>query len=175
MNFRHSSIVTRSIPAAMLAGLCLLLAGALSIVSVNIFGQIANFAFLPLIIILLWPRRASEIGSLIVIFIAGLFADWAIGGIIGQSSLIFTIVWMIFRPEMREDPYGFLRLIFIWCLVCILASALISLAGWFVYRVSPDIMAFCLQFFIATLILPFIFVLRRWTALRFAGGDEWGQ
>lgn len=175
MSFRDVKTPTRSLPAALIAGVFLILAGAFSIVSINVLGKSASLGFLPLIVLVLWPRRANEMASIILIFLAGLFTDWAVGGVVGQSTLIFTIVWIFFRPEMREEPYAFLSLFIIWVLISLLAAALISAAGWFVYRVTPDIMALILQFSVATVMLPCFLLLRRWIAQLYGNGDEWGR
>jgi len=175
MSFRDMSTPLRSLPAAIIAGVFLILAGAFSIVSVNVLGKSVSFGFLPLIVLVLWPRRASEMASIVMIFLAGLFTDWAVGGVIGQSTLIFTIVWMIFRPEMREDPYALFSLLIVWVLIGLLASALIIAAGWFVYRVKPDLVALILQFSLATIMLPCVLLLRRWVTRFYGNGDEWGR
>jgi len=164
MTFRDVSAPIRSIWPAVFASLGLLLAGALSVISVSLFGQVASFAFLPLIVLAIWPRRANELASIAFIFLAGLFTDWASGGVPGQWVLVYTLVWMLFRPEMRDQPYAILRFIVIWILICGFATIILSLSGWVIYRVLPDFSAFAFQFVAASLPLPIILLLRHWLA-----------
>mgnify|MGYP001115335226 CR=1 FL=1 len=175
MTFRDTQAPIRSIWAAIGAGLALLLAGALSIISVNLFGQNASFAFLPLIVIAIWPRRASEIASVIAVFAAGIFTDWATGGVVGQWALVFILAWMVFRPELRDQPYAFFQTLIIWVMICGLAIVLLSASGWFIYKVAPDYLALGRQVLLATAVLPFILLLRRWLAYFTGDADEWGR
>ncbi len=173
MSFRDVSVPNRSVPIAVIAGLCLAMAGALSVLSISVFSQTFGFGFLPLIVLLIWPRRANEIASLITIFIAGIFTDWGTAGAIGQSSLLYTCIWMLFRPEIRIDPYVFRRLIIVWVLIGVFSILLLSSSGLFIYRVLPDFRSFLTQFILATVLLPIVLSIRYWIFIRFVSRDEW--
>lgn len=173
MTFRESAVPIRSVWPAIFAGFALFLAGALSILSVRVLGLTAGFGFLPLTILAIWPRRASELASVILVFLAGIFTDWATGGVVGQWALTFTLVWMLFRPELREQPYAAVKLMLVWGLICGFAVLLLSISGWVVYRILPDPTSFALQILMATLLLPLVLLLRRWLAHLFGDADEW--
>lgn len=171
MTFRDAQAPIRSVKAAIFAALALFFGGALSIISVNIAGQSISFAFIPLLVIAIWPRRASQIISVIFIFAAGLFTDWASGGVTGQWALVFLLVWMLLRPELRDNAYSISQFMLAWLAICGFAFGLLSVTGWFAYRVLPDYMAFSRQILLVTALLPPIFGLRHWLA-RFSRSDE---
>ena len=173
MTFRDVSVSNRSIPIALLAGLCLAVAGALSILSIRGFGQTFSFGFIPLLVLLIWPTRSNEIASLAIIFIAGVFTDWGTAGAIGQSSLIYICIWMLFRPEIRVDPYVFRRLFIVWVLIGIFSVILLSVTGVFIYRIAPDFKSFLTQFILATVFLPIVLGLRYWINARFFSREDW--
>ena len=173
MTFRDVAAPIRSIPIAVFAGFILFVMGALSILSINIFGYELGFGFVPLLVLLIWPRRANEIVSLILVFLAGIFTDWGTAGAIGQSSLVYIVTWALFRPELRVEPYAIRSLIIIWGLIGLLVSALILGTGLFIYRVVPDVQSLFLQFILASLIIPIFLLLRFWIVSRFINRDEW--
>jgi len=165
--------IRRKLPA-VLAGVALLFAGALSIGGVNIFGWQFSFAFVPLVVLAIWPRDANSLLSLALVFAAGLFTDWATGTPWGQWALVFSVTWGVLRPELRSSPYAPVSFFFVWIATCGLAVVLLTLSGWFVFRVFPDFGAFGRQMIFATLLLPVILLLRRGISKRFAERDEWG-
>lgn len=173
MTFRDAQAPVRSVKPALFAGLALFLGGALSIVSVNIWGQSISFAFIPLLVIAIWPRRANEIVSVTLVFAAGLFTDWASGGVTGQWALVFLMTWMLLRPELRDNAYSASQFITAWLAICGLALILLSLTGWFAYRILPDFMTFVRQIALVTVLLPLIFGLRHWLARLFGSDEDW--
>jgi len=159
---------------AVLAGLALFIAGALSIGGINSFGGYYGFGFVPLIVLAIWPRNANSLISLAFVFSAGLFTDWATGTPLGQSALVFSVIWGVLRPELRSSPYAIITFFFIWLATCGLALVLLSVSGWFVKGILPDFFSLGRQMIFATVILPVILLLRRVVAKRVGDREEWG-
>jgi len=122
---------------AVLAGLALFIAGALSIGGINLLGAYAGFEFLPLLVLAIWPRNAHNLLSLAFVFAAGLFTDWATGVTVGQWALVFTVIWGVMRPELRSTPYAPLSFSAMWFAICGLSLVLVSVSGWFVKGIMP--------------------------------------
>jgi len=105
--------IRKKLPAVV-AGLALVFAGALSIGGINVFGGYFGFEFVPLLVLAIWPRNANSLLSLLFVFAAGLFTDWATGNILGQWTLVFCIIWGVLRPELRSSPYAPIKLLLAW-------------------------------------------------------------
>ncbi len=158
---------------ALFAGISLFIAGAVTVSGVNMFGTRFGFGFLPLLVLAIWPRRANRLVSLFFIFLAGIFTDWATGGVMGQSSLVFVLVWGLMRPELRSAPFAPLGLGLMWIAICGLASLIMSMSGYFVYSVGPNFAVLGRQIIIATLCLPVVMLLRRGLAMRINDDEDW--
>jgi len=158
---------------ALLAGLALFLAGALSVAGINLFGVRTGFGFVPLLVLAVWPRHANTLISLALVFFAGLFTDWGTGGIYGQWALAFVLVWGFFRPEHRGSPFAPQGLFFVWLAICGLAMVVIALSGYFVFGIFPDFAVLGRQMILATICLPAVMLLRRALAVRFSDGEDW--
>lgn len=165
--------IRRKLPA-ILAGIALFIASAFSIGWINMFGLRFEFGFLPLIVIAMWPRNAVSLLSLAVVFAAGLFTDWATGGILGRWALVYSVIWGVMRPELRESPYAPARLLLMWFATCGLAVILMSVTGWFVKGILPDFAYFGRQIIFATLVFPGMLLLRHSIAKRVRERDDWG-
>ena len=174
MSYYTAQTPIRKIAPVISAGFALFLACALSISGLNAFGFYWGLGLLPLLVIAVWPRRANTVLSLLAIFLAGIFTDWAVGGIFGQSALVYTVIWGFLRPELRSSPYAPFGLFFVWLLTCLVALVLISVSGWFVSGVLPDLASLGRQIIIATLLLPIIVLLRLLIAKRIGDHEEWG-
>jgi len=164
----------RKVWPAIIAGLALFLAGAASIAGLNLFGARVGFGFIPLLVLAAWPRQANALISLGLVLFSGLFTDWATGGIHGQWALIFVLVWGLLRPELRSSPFSPLNLIVNWVAICGLAIVIISISGYFVFRISPDLAALGRQMIFATAGLPIVMLLRRIISVRFNDREDWG-
>lgn len=173
MTYLNVQAPVRKIWPAIIAGLALFMAGALSISGINMFDARLGFGFVPLLVLAIWPRQANTLVSLALVFFAGIFTDWATGGLMGQWSLIFVLVWGLMRPELRNAPFAPLGLGLIWLAICGLALLIISMSGLFVYGIWPDIAALGRQIIIATALLPFVMLLRRGLAMRFNDNEDW--
>ena len=174
MTYYEMQAPVRKKTPAILAGIALLVAGAFSIGGVNVLGAYTGFEFIPLIVLAIWPRDANAMLSLVLVFLAGLFTDWATGGLLGQWALVFTVIWGVLRPELRSSPYAPVSFSLAWLAICALALVLISVSGWFVYGVLPDFLSLGYQMIFATVMLPFILVLRSFVAKRFGEREDWG-
>ena len=159
---------------AIVAGLALFLAGAISIGGINIFGTYAGFEFIPLLVLAIWPRNAHSLLSLALVFSAGLFTDWATAGILGHWALVFSVIWGVLRPELRSSPYAPVSMGFVWLAICGLALVLISVSGWFVYKTFPDFASLGRQVILATVMFPLVLLLRSLIAKRFGEREDWG-
>jgi len=80
---------------------------AISVLSLNIFGQTVSFVFLPLIGICLWPRTERVVISIIAILFFGLLLDLLWAGPLGLWALIFLTTFALFRPHLRPKPHSF--------------------------------------------------------------------
>lgn len=159
---------------AIAAGAALLFAGALSVTGLNLFGVQFGFGFIPLLVLAIWPRRANGILSIVLVFFAGLFTDWAAGGIIGQSALLFVLIWGVLRPELRSSPFSPINMIVIWLATCGLAVVVLSVSGVFVMGIAPDLTAMARQMILASCLLPVLMLLRKVISMRLTDYDDWG-
>ncbi len=175
MTYLDTQAPIRRIWPAVVAGISLLLASALSVGGLNIFGAFAGFGFLPLVIIAIWPRQANTILSLLFVFMAGIFTDWATAGVIGQWALVYSVIWGVLRPELRSAPYAPVSLLVFWLAICGLAILLLSVSGWFVFGIMPDLRSLGRQMILATFVLPLISLMRGVISRRFSDSEEWDR
>lgn len=174
MTYFDTQAPVRKILPAILAGIALFLTGGATIGGVNVMGHQIGFAFVPLLIVTIWPRSANTLLSLLIVFFAGLFIDWANAGILGQWALILCVTWGVLRPELRNAPFAPLRVLFIWISICGLAFVLLSVSGMFVYGILPDFAALVRQMILATILLPVSLLLRHLFSVRFGSHESWG-
>ena len=174
MTYYDMRTPARKLLPAVVAGAALVLAGAFSIGGVHLFGNHFGFGFVPLLILSIWPRFANTLVSVFLVFGAGLFTDWATGGIVGQWALIFSIIWGVFRPELRGSPFSPLSIVLFWIATCGVAVILLFISGWFVFGVHPDWMSLGRQIIAATLLLPIILIFRHVIASRLGDNEVWG-
>lgn len=173
MTYLDTQAPIRRIWPAVVAGISLLVASALSVGGLNVFGAFVSFGFLPLVIIAIWPRQANALLSLLFLFWAGIFTDWATASIIGQWALVYVVIWGVLRPELRSAPFSPASLLIFWSATCGLSVVLLSVTGWFVYGVRPDLGALGRQAILATLVLPVIALMRGVVSRRFSDNEEW--
>lgn len=174
MSYLSAQTPNRKIWPTIVAGLALLIAVASSIAGLNLFGAWVGFGFIPLVILVIWPRRANRLVSLALVFFAGLFMDWATGGVDGQWALVFVVVWGFLRPELRSAPFSPVTLLSVWFAACGLALIILSLTGYFVIRVMPDFAVIGRQILLATCLLPLFLLLRQGLAMRAGDSEDWG-
>lgn len=174
MTYLDVQAPTRKVLPALIAGLALFVAGALSIAGLNLFGAHVGFGFIPLLVITIWPRRAHTVISLALVFFAGLFTDWATGGIVGQCVLVYILTWGFLRPELRSSPFALIGIFSVWLATCGLALVIISLSGYFVFEILPDFAPLGRQMVLATVLLPLMLLLRHGLAARFSDREDWG-
>lgn len=174
MTYYEMHAPIRKTTPTVLAGLALFLAGAISIGWINAFGSHFGFGFMPLLVLAIWPRNAKPLLSLAIIFVAGLFTDWATNQILGQWVLVFTVIWGVLRPELRSTPYSAMSVSLVWLATCGLALILLSISGWFVRGVMPDFSPLGRQMILATAFLPVVLFFRSLIAKRIDERDEWG-
>ena len=174
MTYLNLQSPSRKIWPTIVAALALFIAAAASISGLNLFGAWLGFGFLPLVVLVIWPRRANRLISLALVFSAGLFTDWATGGIDGQWALIFVLIWGFLRPELRSSPFSPITLFLVWLATCGLALAVLTLSGYFVVGILPDFAAIGRQAIFATCLLPVFLLLRHGLAMRVNDNEDWG-
>ena len=174
MTFLNMNSPVKRIGPAFIAGAALFLVATVSFAGLHLFGHRFGFGFLPLLVLVIWPKRANTLVSFAIVFLAGLFTDWATGDIRGQWTLIFILVWGYFRPEMRNASSTPVGLFLIWLLVCVVAVVGLSLVGYFVYGVRPNLAPMGRQMILATFMLPLLMLLRRAVQVRLNESDRWG-
>jgi len=157
----------------IVAALSLFMASATSIAGLNLFGAWIGFGFIPLVVLIIWPKRANRFVSLALVFFAGLFTDWATGGIDGQWALVFVLVWGYFRPELRSTPFAPIGLLLVWLTSCGLALVTLSVSGYLVDGIFPDFWAMGRQIILATCLLPVFLLLRHGLAMRANDSEDW--
>lgn len=174
MRYLSGHTPTRKIWPTLVAGLALFIAAAISISGLNIFGAWVGFGFIPLVVLVIWPRRANRLVSLAIVFSAGLFMDWATGGMDGQWALIFVLIWGYLRPELRSTPFSPMTLLSVWLAACGLALIVLSLTGYLVVRILPDFAVIGRQALFASCLLPVFLLLRHGLATRVHDSEDWG-
>jgi len=105
MTYYDMRTPARKLLPAVVAGAALVLAGAFSIGGVHLFGNHFGFGFMPLLILSIWPRFANTLVSVFLVFGAGLFTDWATGGIVGQWALIFSSARLYQLQVLEAEDY----------------------------------------------------------------------
>lgn len=173
MTYLDTQAPIRRLWPAVVAGIALLFASALSVGGVHVFGAFAGFGFFPLVVLAIWPRQANTLLSIAFLFFAGIFTDWATASIIGQWAFVYLVIWGVLRPDLRSSPFAPVSLFLFWLATCGLAVLLLSVTGWFVYGVLPDFRSFGRQMLVATLILPVLGVMRGVISRRFSDSEDW--
>ena len=175
MTFVDLQSSQRSVKLALAAGLLLAFLSAVSVLNVNVAGWRVGFGFVPLLVVLLWPRRANGPVSVAVVFLSGLFADWSMGGVVGQWALVYTVIFALLRAELRNEPFAFLRCFFAWLVAVGFVIILLFVSGHFVFGVLPDFGSLLRQAALGTAVLPFVLALRHWTARMAGATDDWSR
>jgi hypothetical protein len=173
MSYLSAQTSTRKIWPTIVAGVSLFIAAASSIAGLNLFGAWVGFGFIPLVVLVIWPRRANRLVSLAFVFFAGLFMDWATGGVDGQWALVFVLVWGYLRPELRSASFSPFGLLSAWFAACGSALIILSLSGYFVVRILPDFAVIGRQVLFATCLLPLFLLLRHGLAMRVGDSEDW--
>jgi len=107
MTFLDVQTPQRKTFPALSAGISLFLASAFSIAGMNLFGVWMSFGFFPLLVLSMWPRQANTLISLTLVFLLGLFTDWASGAILGPLRA-FTVYFGL-ADNMRTGFGGHIR------------------------------------------------------------------
>jgi hypothetical protein len=175
MTFYEMRAPVRKVLPAIVAGVALFLSSALSIGGVNLFGAYFGFGFIPLLVLTIWPRHANTGVSLLLVFLAGLFTDWGTGGIIGQWTLVYLVIWGFLRPELRAAPFSLSGLLLAWVAICGITFILIILSGWFVFGIMPDFATLGRQIVFASMMLPMALLSRYIFAKRISENEAWGR
>lgn len=69
-------------------------------------GVTLSFIWVPLMGVYLWPRFATPLASVFFVFAAGLIQDILNGQPAGFSSVMFLMIFVIFRPKLDFDRLG---------------------------------------------------------------------
>lgn len=146
--------------------LSLAVASLVSAVHIDLFGTTWSLLWLPFLIVALWPRRAHPLVTAVILFLAGLWLDWATLGAPGQWALVFLITFAILRPDLEARPRGVLAAYRRFGAALLLGVPVFIVTGWLVYRAWPDWISLVKGVSLAALILPVISFLRDRIALQ---------
>jgi len=133
---------------------------AISVLSLNIFGQTVSFVFLPLIGICLWPRTERVVISIIAILFFGLLLDLLWAGPLGLWALIFLTTFALFRPHLRPKPHSFSSAFLQWLGVLVFALIGSYFLGWLARESRPAIWPLLYQALAATVLFPGVYAMR---------------
>ncbi len=137
--------------------LVLTLIGGLNL---NILGYSIAMHLVPLIGICLWPRRAHPVYSIIAIFILGLLLDLLTTEALGGRTLIYLVVFSIFRPDKRIKEHIFGTALVQWLVSVFLVLLLIYFFGWMSRGTRPEALLLIYQAMLATAFFPLIYFIR---------------
>jgi len=132
----------------------------LGAINLNIFGYSVSLVFAPLIGICLWPRSTHPILSVIGIFLFGLLMDFLTMEVMGLHAIIYLSVFAIFRPDKRIKAHIFGTAFARWLGTILVALVIIYFLGWIAHNSPPKVVALINQALLATIIFPFIYILR---------------
>lgn len=135
--------------------LVLTILGALHL---NVFGKTVALNFLPLIGICLWPRRANPVISIIAIFILGILFDFMTNEALGLRTMIYILVFAIFRPDKRLKTHIFGTAFAQWIGAIAMAILLIYLLGWIGRGTKPNLISLSYQALLATALFPLVYL-----------------
>lgn len=138
--------------------LVLTLIGGLNL---NILGHSVALHLVPLIGICLWPRQAHPVISIIAIFILGLLLDLLTTEALGGRTLIYLVVFTVFRPDQRIKEHIFGTALAQWVGTVLLVLLLIYIFGWMSRGTRPDIALLVRQALLATAFFPAVYLIRR--------------
>jgi len=172
MAFVTPATTTRVLPV-LLAFLALVLAGALSLLTINVWQRGVTFYLLPLLVVALWPRGVSGVLSVVSLFIGGLWLDWVTQGASGHWSLIFLIYYAVMRPHQHPPSLSFGAAFLSWGVAVLLGLAALGLTGRGLYGIWPDWAQLVWQAGLATLFLPILWGIRVVVGRLISDPDEW--
>lgn len=132
----------------------------LAALNLNILGQSVALSLLPLIGICLWPRYAHPVISIIVIFLFGLLLDFLTNDALGFRTLIYLIIFSVFRPDTRSKQHTFGTAFVQWLGIIILALVAVYFLGWVGRSVRPDLLSLGYQALLTTTLFPVIYFIR---------------
>ncbi len=146
----------------------------IGMLSMSLFGRVVSFSLLPLISVILWPRGASAVTSIIALLIFGLLLDVLTGGPLGLWALVYLAVFGVFRPHQRLKPLKF-RGAFMQVLGGLLfALALAFVLAWLANSHRPQIVLMLPPLAAALILFPVIYGARSLLKQWFGGADERG-
>ena len=128
--------------------------------NLNIFGYSISLHLVPLIGICLWPRRANPVYSIIAIFILGLLLDLLTTETLGGRTLIYLVVFSIFRPDKRIKEHVFWPALAQWLVSVLLVLFLIYFFGWMSRGTRPEVLLLIYQAMLATAFFPVVYIVR---------------
>ena len=157
---------------AMLSVLAAALICVLSQAGVMIGGRTLSFLMVPTLAVILWPKGANALLSLVGIFGLGLFQDYLSYGPTGLWALTWLAVFLIYRPDARDKPetlWGHWALAFF----ILLGAALLQFClAKFVLARSIDASALLFSVFAAVSLFPPFYWIRDYLSRAFGDGEN---
>lgn len=151
--------------------LVLTIIGALNI---NVFDRSIALTFIPLIGLVLWPRYVNAVAAIISLLFLGLLLDFLTAEPLAMRSIIYLVIFTIFRPDLRTKMHHFGGAFLRWLMIAIIAFILIFLLGWFAMDSRPDIWPLLQQLLAATLLFPIIYGARHFLRIILSDPDDRG-
>ncbi len=141
-------------------GLTMCLLTLFATLHINLFGQSVALTFLPVIGVCLWPRFSNPPASIVLLFIFGLLLDFLTFEPLGIRSLIYLIIFTVFRPDLRLKSFRFNMALAYWIGAILLSLILSYFLGWLGRSVKPEWTALLYQGLLAMALFPLIYGIR---------------
>lgn len=141
-------------------GLTLFLLTLLGCLHINIFGQSIALTFLPVIGVCLWPRFSNPTGSILLLLVFGILLDFLTFEPLGMRSLVYLIIFTVFRPDLRLKDFRFNMAFAYWMGAIVLSLILSYFLGWFGHSTRPQWGELLLQGLMATFLFPLVYSVR---------------
>lgn len=139
-------------------------------ITFNVFGYDLRFAFLPFIVLFLWPNGADLDLSFLAMFIGGLSFDVLEGDALGGWSLMFLFFYIVILPFRTGREMGMVESLLnfiLWFSILLLG---LSLAGFFGI-LDVNFREVLLTGMATILIFPVVFKFRRSLRSSLVGED----
>ena len=141
-------------------GVTMFLLTLLATLHVNIFSHSIALTFLPVIGVCLWPRFSNPVVSILLLLLYGLLLDFLTFEPLGMRSLIYLVIFTVFRPDLRLKDFRFKMAFAYWMGAIILSLVLSYFLGWLGRSVQPAWSTLLFQGLLATLFFPLIYGIR---------------
>ena len=127
-----------------------------ALLSMDIGNAHFGFSFLPVAVLYYWPRAASHTGSLLCVFLLGLFYDMVGANTLGMWALAFLVLFMVLDSAPNVKP-GLGRAMLGFVMSLGLCFLVVLLVGWISIGTLPQIGTLLLNAVATIVIFPIIY------------------